>query len=103
MTERIRNTGDELILHDDQHTLLRVTGPTRAARRSTRRRPRSLDLARAVNEERTVTDHNKAHAVECTGLHSAARGQRSYSDWRKGYAHGSVSRSMAVGVVSRIS
>lgn len=28
MTERIRNTGDELIL-DDQHTLLRVTGPTR--------------------------------------------------------------------------
>lgn len=29
MTERIRNTGDELILHDDQHTLLRVTGPTR--------------------------------------------------------------------------
>lgn len=62
-----------------------------------------LDLARAVNEERTVTDHNKAHAVECTGLHSAARGQRSYSDRRKGCAHGSVSRSMAVGVVSRIS
>ena len=29
MTERIRNTGDELILYDDQHTLLRVTGPTR--------------------------------------------------------------------------
>lgn len=29
MTERIRNTGDVLILYDDQHTLLRVTEPTR--------------------------------------------------------------------------
>lgn len=29
MTERIRDTGDELVLYDDQHTLLRVTGPTR--------------------------------------------------------------------------
>lgn len=29
MTERIRDTGDELVLYDDQHTLLRVTDPTR--------------------------------------------------------------------------
>lgn len=29
MTERIRDTGDELVYYDDQHTLLRVTGPTR--------------------------------------------------------------------------
>lgn len=29
MTERIRDTGDELILYDDQHTLLRVTVRTR--------------------------------------------------------------------------
>lgn len=29
MTDRIRDTGDELVYYDDQHTLLRVTGPTR--------------------------------------------------------------------------
>ncbi|MGO1183943.1 MAG: hypothetical protein ACTMHS_12940 [Micrococcaceae bacterium] len=29
MTERIRDTGDVRVLYDDQHTLLRVTGPTR--------------------------------------------------------------------------
>lgn len=29
MTERIRDTGDELVLYDDQHTLLRVTRRTR--------------------------------------------------------------------------
>jgi len=29
MAEHIRDTGEELILCDDQHTLLRVTGPTR--------------------------------------------------------------------------
>lgn len=29
MTERVRDTGDELVLYDDQHTLLRVSGPTR--------------------------------------------------------------------------
>ncbi|MFT4081389.1 MAG: hypothetical protein QM638_02280 [Nocardioides sp.] len=29
MTERTRDTGDELILYDDQHALLRVTRPTR--------------------------------------------------------------------------
>lgn len=29
MTECVRDTGDELVLYDDQHTLLRVTGPTR--------------------------------------------------------------------------
>lgn len=29
MTERIHDTGDELVFPDDQHALLRVTGPTR--------------------------------------------------------------------------
>lgn len=29
MTERVRDTGDELVLYDDQHQLLRVTRPTR--------------------------------------------------------------------------
>lgn len=29
MIQRIRDTGDELILYNDQHELLRVTGPTR--------------------------------------------------------------------------
>lgn len=29
MTERIRDTGDELVLYDDQRILLRVTGPVR--------------------------------------------------------------------------
>ena len=29
MTERIRDTGDELVFYDDQHALLRVTGTTR--------------------------------------------------------------------------
>lgn len=29
MTEGIRDTGDEPVFYDDQHTLLRVTGPTR--------------------------------------------------------------------------
>lgn len=29
MIERIRDTGDELVFYDDQHTLLRVTGPVR--------------------------------------------------------------------------
>lgn len=29
MTKRVRDTGDELVLYDDQHTLLRVSGPTR--------------------------------------------------------------------------
>lgn len=29
MTARIRDTGNELVYYDDQHTLLRVTGPTR--------------------------------------------------------------------------
>lgn len=29
MTERVRDTGDELVLYDDQHELLRVTQPTR--------------------------------------------------------------------------
>lgn len=29
MTERVRDTGDEVVLYDDQHTLLRVTGRTR--------------------------------------------------------------------------
>jgi hypothetical protein len=29
MTERVRDTGDELVLYDDQHELLRVTRPIR--------------------------------------------------------------------------
>lgn len=29
MTERVRDTGDELVFYDDQRTLLRVSGPTR--------------------------------------------------------------------------
>lgn len=29
MIERIHDTGDELVIPDDQHTLLRVSGPTR--------------------------------------------------------------------------
>lgn len=29
MTERVRDTGDEFVLYDDQHELLRVTRPTR--------------------------------------------------------------------------
>lgn len=29
MTERVRDTGDELVLYDDQHQLLRITRPTR--------------------------------------------------------------------------
>lgn len=29
MTERVRDTDDELVLYDDQPTLVRVTGPTR--------------------------------------------------------------------------